>query len=500
MSAWRQLAALLALRWAMLRTASAKTSAVVCAAGVLWLLTLAVRADSLADDTVVNTVLEIAPGVFLGFAVLALIAPVTAGGGHEVVPQDQLVAFPVTSRTQFLGGLVLAPVNLVWAANLLVIAGMTALLTFGDGAPLAWLTTLSYVVAVTLLGQAVAWLIVGARQTRQGRRSVTAALCLLALGTPFALQAGWGDTFLNSGPSFRVVLAVIAGGAVRWAEWAPTTLVLVVVAAVAAVGGVRACSWALRRPSDLRSTATLRSVRRRGTPRSELLAVLAVDRASAWRAPALRRGGVVILVLPGLVAATLQVPWESLVVMPGLVAAGAGLLFGINAFALDGSGAVWLSSLPARPMLLLASKLIVVSETVAASVFVAASVGALRSNQAPTAAEVASMVGAGVACTAVVVALCLHASVRRPSRADLRGPRDAVAPPGALAAASARLALPCALIAMAIAASASADAAWFPLLVALPFTLMAALSLLRSMRFYADPHRRAGIVQAVSAG
>lgn len=44
------------------------------------------------------------------------------------------------------------------------------------------------------------------------------------------------------------------------------------------------------------------------------------------------------------------------------------------------------------------------------------------------------------ACTALVVALCLSAAARRPCRADLNGSRDAVAPPGPLVLASARLA------------------------------------------------------------
>jgi len=89
---------------------------------------------------------------------------------------------------------------------------------------------------------------------------------------------------------------------------------------------------------------------------------------------------------------------------------------------------------------------------VVAAVVVAAVAGSLRSPGSPTGAQVAAIVASGLACTATVVAGGLRMSVRRPHRADLRGPRDAVAPPGALALASARLALPTAVVGSALEA------------------------------------------------
>ena len=110
-------------------------------------------------------------------------------------------------------------------------------------------------------------------------------------------------------------------------------------------GAVRLVAAAVRVPAAARAAA-----RRRRPPAGRALAELvAVDRASVWRAPALRRGAVVLALLPGLLAAGAQLPWSSLVVLPGLVAAAAGLLFGVNAFCLDGPGAVWLASLPHPP-------------------------------------------------------------------------------------------------------------------------------------------------------
>ncbi|MDT7549577.1 MAG: hypothetical protein QOE84_1971, partial [Actinomycetota bacterium] len=208
----------------------------------------------------------------------------------------------------------------------------------------------------------------------------------------------------------------------------------------------------------------------------------------------------VLAVLPGLAAVGAAVPWESLVVLPGLVAAGSGLLFGVNAFCLDGSGATWLASLPHDPRLLLRAKLRVLTETVAAAVLIAAVTGSLRSPGRPTAAQLTAIASSGIACGALVVATCIALSVRRPHRADLRGPRDAVAPPGALALASARLALPAALVGLVLEGASQSQAWWVPPLVAAPIVLLALLWLARSIARYGDPHIRSRVVQTVSAG
>ncbi len=51
-------------------------------------------------------------------ALLAAIAPLVAGGGNELFPPEQLVAYPITSRTEHLASLALAPLNLAWTAQL----------------------------------------------------------------------------------------------------------------------------------------------------------------------------------------------------------------------------------------------------------------------------------------------------------------------------------------------------------------------------------------------
>jgi hypothetical protein len=496
----RQLAALLALRWHMLRGAGGKLATVLVGLLVLWLVRVLLGSGALLDPVVLATAVELAPAAFLGFGVLALVAPLTAGGGHQVVPPDQLAAYPLRASTQFLGGLLLAPVNLVWLLQLLALVALTGYLTLDGSTARGGLTTLAWVACVTVVGQALAWLVVGARQTGTGRRAVGVLGAAVAVAVVAVVQSGSVGTVVDRGPTEAVVRAVVAGGDGATGRWLPTTAALLAATAVALAGGAAACAWALRRPGDARALRHTAPVRRRDARPSVLRELVAVDRASVWRAPALRRGGLVLVLLPGLLAAAVRVPWESLIVLPGLVAAGAGLLFGVNAFALDASGSLWLASLPVAPRLLLLSKLVVLGETVLLAVVVAAVAGALRAPDDPTPAQLAAVLSAGLACAAVVVALCLASSVRRPHRADLRGPRDAVAPPGALALASARLAVPCALVGTVIASSSHAGVAWLPLALAVPVVLLAVLSVLRSARRWEDPFRRARVVQVVASG
>lgn len=495
-----QLRALLALRWQMARTPGLRLGILLAALLLGWLLTLALDSGANLDAVQLATAVELAPAAFLGFGALAVIAPLTAGGGSEVVPPDQLVPFPVRPQTQFLGGLLLAPLNLVWVVQLLVMAALTAYLTLGGSLLRGGLTTLAYVALLTVLGQSLAWLVVGARQTQLGRRIVGATGVLGFLAAVLVVRAGQGDDLIAASPTHTVVSGVIAGGDGHLVRWSVTTGALLLGTVVLLLVGERTCAWALRRPGDSGLHRHTDPVRRRSPKTSALRELVAVNRASVWRAPALRRGGLVLAILPGVIAAGAAVPWQSMVVMPGLVAAGAGLLFGVNAFCLDGSGAVWLASLPHDPGLVMRAKAIVLGETVLAAVALAAVAGSLRSPGTPTAAEVTAIAAAGLACAAVVVAGALKMSVHHPHRADLRGPRDAVAPPGALALASVRLALPTAFVGMLLGAASQADLWWWPPLLASPVILLCVLSVMRSLRRYDDPFVRARIVQTVAAG
>ena len=493
-----QLGALLALRWQMLRAPGARLASLLGGVLLAWLLARAVRAGSALDIPLLATAIEVAPAAYAGFAALAVLSPLTAASTH-LVPDDQLVAFPVRPATHLLGGLLLAPLNLVWICQLLALTALTSCLTLGGSLLRGGVTTLAYVLAVTVVSQLGVWLLLGLRSSRRGRQVVGAAAGALVVGFVAVVQAGSGPALLARSPTSSVVDGVIAGGDGHLVRWSVTTGLLLLVACCGLALGAVTCRWALHRPGDA-SGAITGHVRRRRARSSALRSLVAVDRASVWRAPALRRAGLVLAVLPGLLAAGAGLPWSSLVVLPAVVAGGAALLFGVNAFSLDGAGAVWVSSLPHDPLLGLWSKAIVVTETVLATVVLAAVAGSSRSPGAPTAAELAALVCSAVLCTAVVVTLALSASVRRPYRADLGGPRDAVAPPGALAVASVRLALPTAGVGVVLGTAGGTGVWWLPPALALPLLALCALSAARTVRLYTDPHQRARVVHIVAGG
>ena len=91
----------------------------------------------------------------------------------------------------------------------------------------------------------------------------------------------------------------------------------------------------------------------RGTPRAraplglaDLALLRRLDRGSVWRSVGMRRGLIVLGVGPGLVALVAGLPWSTVIVLPGLVASGAALLFAVNAWCLDGRGMIWRETLP----------------------------------------------------------------------------------------------------------------------------------------------------------
>ncbi len=190
--------------------------------------------------------------------------------------------------------------------------------------------------------------------------------------------------------------------------------------------------------------------------------------------------------LPGVVAAIAALPWTSLVLVPGLVAAGAGLLFGVNAFCLDGSGSLWLSTIPGWWRNAYWSKVRVTAECVGVAVSSLSRPGRRGPPARSRATEVVAVFASGTACAALVVAACMRHSVRRPHRADLRGPRDTPAPPGTMAVYSARLALGTTGTGLLFTLLALAPEPWLPAVAAIPFVARAGLSLKATEREWAQ--------------
>jgi hypothetical protein len=496
-----QVSALIGLRWRMVRSRRAQRGFAALAATVPLLCLAAVITGLLLPRAKSFEITLLAPTAYLSVALLAIIAPLVAGGGNDLFPSDQLVAYPLTGRTQYVVSLALTPLNLAWTTQLVALLGLTA---FAIGpswtVPLGLVTCLAYVGFVTVAGQALAWAVIGVRTTRIGRVATwSAAGLLVSIGLATILTHHVGAV-LDRAPTTDVVNATVGPSNGVFRPWLQVTPVLVLMAFLFDAIGRRACEWSLRQPGDLGARISSTRVRRRALPRTERAATLATDRASVWRSAPLRRGLLVLSLLPGGVAAVAGLEWSSLVLLPGLVSAGAGLLFGVNAFCLDGSGAVWLETLPRRPSLAFWSKAQVVAETCLASIVLTLGAALLRVGDAPTKAQVTALASCSLVALARVVALCMELSLTNPHRADLRGPRDTPAPPGVMAAYSAQLALSTTLVAILFSALAEVAPWPWPLYVAVPFLLLSARRVVRSAARWADPGVRARVVTVVASG
>lgn len=498
-----QLRALVALRWRMIRDRRVQRGLLLLALSLPLLVVAGVFAGQTARRTdFADNLRLLDPSLLLGFAVLTLAAPLSNGGGAELFPSEQLVAFPVRPRTVFLGSLASAPLNLAWATQVVSLV-TTGSFTIQHPTPLVVLsvvTTLAFVAFTTTAGQAIGWWVVGVRQRRGGRLGTRAAGALVFGGLTAVVLSGHATELLDRSPTTRVTIASINGATGNWRGWAVPTLVLLAGTAVALRLGGRATAWALRRPLDQVSEPVSRRQRRRPLPGSHTAVLLRTDRASVWRSVPLRRGLIVLGLLPGSVAAAAQTSWSSLALLPGLVAAGAGLLFGVNAFCLDGQGGLWLSSMPHTGLASLTAKARIIAETCLAVVAMTLVVAGLRARGTPTGAELTALAAAVVATVGQVVAVCLRMSVTRPHKGDLRGPRDAPAPPAAMTVYSLRLAISTTLVgSLFVGAGVSGAPLAGPILGLLVLGWVVG-SLRRTFRVFAEPATRARVVTVVATG
>ena len=160
---------LVALRWRTVRDPSVRALMVLTGVLILGCLVLVLLTRRDLPAPILATVVQVAPPTFLGFALLAVLAPLASGSSADLFPPDQLVAYPIQPRTRFQIALLLAPLNLVWIVQLITLFAITCWLAQApEGIPFALALTLLYVLTVTALGQVVAWAVYGARQTVLG--------------------------------------------------------------------------------------------------------------------------------------------------------------------------------------------------------------------------------------------------------------------------------------------------------------------------------------------
>ncbi len=436
-----QVAALVSLRLAALR-GPARLRAAAGAAVLPGVTVAAVLTAVLYPREHVGTLVLLMPSAWLFFLVGAVVAAATGAGGRQLLPPDQAVAFPVSPAADHLGAIVTAPLNVAWSVQALTLLALTSW-TVGPVAGLwpALLLTVAWIVCCTVLAQGAGWLVELARTTVAGVWAVRLIVVAAGLAAAAVAVTGRVATTLDAAPTRAVVAAALAAGAgMGLVAWAAYLALLAAVTALAWLVGARLAALLHRRPALVQMRGESRRWRRRPVAPSPLRANLRVDHAGVWRSAPLRRGIVALGVIPGVAAAASGLTWPMVALLPGLVASGAGLLFGVNAFSLDGPGALWRETLPGPPGTLLAARLLVVAEVCVAGALVALGAAALRAGP-PTRHELVVVVAALVATTAQVVAQCARWSVDRPYAAALREARDQPAPPAAMAGYSARLAV-----------------------------------------------------------
>ncbi len=493
-----QLRALIRLRWQMLHGRASRVRQSVLVVLALSLPATAVAVGQALDRELAGQAVLLLPTVYLGFAVFTVSALLAAGGGVELVPSRELVAFPVSPRTFFASTLLLVPTNLAWMLQVLLLLGLASYVTAGTGLTVtALVMTLTYIVATTILGGALSWLVLRVRGSGWGRVGLWVIALTGASVVLWLRISGRIAAVLDQAPTRYVAISALVGPELRW--WL-TLVVLMLLGVLGVRAGGRVTAWAGLRSQDVSAGREALHYRRRPAAPSTFRALLRQDHASVWRSRPIRRGVLLLGLLPGAAAGFAGVSWPQAVLLPGLLAAGTALLFGVNAFALDGAGATLLESLPVRPALRLASKGVVVTEVslaAAAPALIGVSIGA---GAPPATAELVALVGAVLATSATITSACLRWSLARPYGVELRGARDVPAPPGAMMGYSARMALTTTFISGMFFVGAAFGSVAFSVLTCAGFLLVAGLSLRRTFGRWESSVVRAQVALAVALG
>lgn len=446
----------------------------------------------------VGRLVAIMPSIYLGFLVLAVVSAAASGGGREIVPREQAVAWPVSSMTDHFGALLLAPLNIAWLLQAWTLLGTTAYVT-GRPATL-WATELPvllYLVLATALGAVVAWLL---EWVRRGPRGVLVVRSLLGVlsGSLVALVVTHHVTdVLDQSPTVYVFVAALNGSVLSWGQWLIGSGVLLALAVgLVLVGALPARLAAGRAP---REEHRLESGIHEPRPDAlgDLRALVRVDRVGIWRSLPLRRGLVVLALMPGLIAFGGQLGWDRLTILPGLVASGAALLFGVNTWCLDARGALWRESLPVAPALAFGSRVWVLTEVLLGAALVTVLLSTLRAG-IPTVPELVALFFATLVVAAQVVSASMRWSVRRPFSVDMRSARATPAPPVVMVGYSTRLALGTTFVGLMFSGLGETDQWHLTALIGLLMVLVSGYRVARTASRWEDPVTRARVVVTVA--
>ena len=438
------------------------------------------------------------PTAYLSVLVISIISAAASGGGRELLPRDQAVAFPVSATTDHFGALLMAPLNIAWLLQCWSVLGLTS---YAIGAapllPFALLPVYLWLFTGTAMAQCLAWVFEWVRRGRRGSGLVRSVSVVVGGGLAALIATDRLTPLLDQSPTVQIVLGVIAGSRGDWLAWVGLVDWLLCIAVVSVVVGAWMADRVSRRPArdELRAESSARSART--NPGSDLVALVRTDRSGIWRSVPMRRGMVVLALLPGLVAIGGAFGWDKLTIFPGLVASGGVLLFGVNSWCLDGHGALWRDSLPVSPRLAFAARVVVLFEILLASIALTLLIASLRAGL-PTVSQLVAIVAAAVVVTLQVVATSLRWSVRSPYAVDMRSSRATPAPPLVMVGYSTRLALSTTFTGLLF--SVTTEAPWvYSLVLAVPFLAWSGVKLLRTSNRWADPVERSRVIATVAS-
>jgi hypothetical protein len=434
---------------------------------------------------------------FAGFLLLAVGAAMGSGGGRELLSRSEAAVHPISPVTEHLGALLLAPVNLAWMVQAWSLLAVTALVTPPQHLVGAQLVVLAWVLAATALGQAAGWAVEGVRRTARGVLVVRIGAGAVVVGLAALHLAGLLAPLARSLPTTWLADTAQTG---RW----PLALgVLLLLTVIGLVLGARPAAWALGLPprEELRVQSGVHEARHVPEPRwgsADRALLRRLDRGSVWRSVGMRRGLMVLGIGPGLVALLAGLEWGTVLLLPGLTASGAALLFGVNAWCLDGKGMVWRETLPVSSADVFDVRALVVAECMAAVSGVTVVLALLRNGLPPLVTGVA-VAACWLVVLVQVLAIVMTWSVRSPYSVDLSSPRATPAPHAAMAGYAGRLSLVTTLTALLFTGLTALPWAWAPAVVALPFLAWSTRRLLRARRRWSAGDERARVVLTVAA-
>ncbi len=446
-----------------------------------------------------GSLLALLPSLCLGFLVLSVFTAVASAGGREIIPREEAVTFPVSATTDHLGALLLAPLNIAWVSQAWALLSITSYALGPQRLLLYIAPVVLWLVVATAMAQVVGWIAEGVRRGPYGIAIFRTFVLLLALGAGALLVTNRITPLLDRIPTHRILLMVLDGQAGRWTSWAIGLVALVLIGIGAVVLGALPARWALNRP--MREELRLESGHRppRAIARSSFTMMLRIDRSAIWRSVPLRRGLMVLALTPGAVAVAGNLEWRMLTILPGLVASGCALLFGVNTWCLDGRGALWRDSLPVSPRVTFFARGTVLLEVLLCSAAVTLVLAALRAGE-PTAAELTALICSTLVVSMQVVSASMRWSIARPFSVNLRSARSTPAPPVVMAGYSARLAIATTVTGLIFSGLAQLEDVRYAVSIAVVLLLCSAWRLERTAQRWDDPAIRSRVISVVSGG